>query len=143
MTNLEKFYDEIERYLKAQDWGTTCALNDCLNTITEREVFCSNTSSRICERRADCLAYNLAWLKKEYKEPVLDSIEKNYLRGIIAPFRNDIDYIEKVKAWEYDGIIIRWNNGCGEGSINLPLYDKGEMYKGMEYKAYTLKELGL
>ena len=70
---------------------------------------------------------------------ILDKEEKEYLSAVIKPFKDRVDYIEKVEnIWEY--IAIDLNNE----RLSFPFFDKGTMYKGMELdKKYTLKELGL
>ena len=83
------------------------------------------------------------WLEQEYKPPILDDVEKAYLSAVIKPFREDVEYIEKL------------NPSCLKGKqylrielindyFTLPIFAEGTMYKSMERgKRYTLKELGL
>lgn len=82
---------------------------------------------------------------EEYKEPILDEAEKEYLGNIIKPYRDRVGFIVKTEADGYERIIIcvlgltQYNN-----YIVLPYFYKNTMYKGMEVgKDYTLKELGL
>lgn len=84
----------------------------------------------------------LVWLFEEYKEPILDEVERKYLSDVIRPFRNKIDTISKFNTFDDRQYIYigmkdrRWSN--------LPCFPKGTMYKGMEDgKHYSLKELGL
>ncbi len=79
----------------------------------------------------------------EYKPEILDEAEKRYLRGVIRPFRDDVEVIRKLssrtKGKYY--IQIRYKD---EPSTNLPYFESQEMYKNMETeKIYTLEELGL
>lgn len=73
------------------------------------------------------------------EKEILDEEEKEYLSAVIKPFKDRIEYIEKVEnILEY--IAIDLNNE----RLSFPFFDKGTMYKGMELnKKYTLKELGL
>lgn len=73
------------------------------------------------------------------EKEILDEKEKEYLSAVIRPFKDRVDYIEKVEnILEY--IAIELNNE----RLSFPFFDKGTMYKGMELnKKYTLKELGL
>ena len=73
------------------------------------------------------------------EKEILDEEEKEYLSAVIRPFKDRVDYIEKVEnILEY--IAIDLNNE----RLSFPFFDKGTMYKGMELnKKYTLKELGL
>ena len=85
--------------------------------------------------------------KYEIKKPILDDIEKEYLSGIIKPFRNRVKYITKFRG-VFDNEFIEighvMDNEAELYYIELPLFKKGTMYKGMEVgKKYTLEELGL
>ncbi len=85
----------------------------------------------------------LNWLCKEYKEPILDEEEKAYLSAVIKPFRNRVDWIEKVRSINTTECInITYDDT--EYEIPFPQFEKGTMYKGMELnREYTLEELGL
>lgn len=79
----------------------------------------------------------------EYKPEILDEAEKRYLRGVIRPFRNNVEVIRKLfsptKGKYY--IQIRYKN---EPPTNLPYFESKEIYKNMKTnKIYTLEELGL
>lgn len=86
---------------------------------------------------------------EEYKEPILDKEEKEYLSAVIKPFRDRITYIAKAEEdihWFY-WIMIRVDLGFIDDyyELSLPPFMKtSAMYKNMEVgKEYTLKELGL
>lgn len=128
MKNIEKYKDDI---LKSEMADITCIVN---NLIHEGKCFyeCEH-----CKRNA------MHWLLEEYKEPVLDNVEKEYLSATIKPFRKMIAYI--VKAQDFDDgkqcIRIILQNGDG---MHFPYLDDDAMYKGMEVnREYTLEELGL
>ena len=79
----------------------------------------------------------------EAKVEILDEVEKRYLRGVIRPFRNNVEVIRKLfsptKGKYY--IQIRYKN---ESPTNLPYFESEEMYKNMKTDSfYTLEELGL
>lgn len=79
----------------------------------------------------------------EYKPEILDEAEKRYLKGVIRPFRNNVEVIRKLfsptKGKYY--IQIRYKN---ESPTNLPYFESEEMYKNMKTDSfYTLEELGL
>lgn len=79
----------------------------------------------------------------EAKVEILDDVEKRYLRGVIRPFRNNVEVIRKLfsptKGKYY--IQIRYKD---EPPTNLPYFESKEMYKNMKTdKIYTLKELRL
>lgn len=79
----------------------------------------------------------------ERKEEVLDATEKRYLAGVIRPFKNRVEYINKQqscvnKNQKFIGIILE------KDTLILPYFTEGTMYKGMETdRNYTLEELGL
>ena len=71
---------------------------------------------------------------------ILDDAEKRYLKGVIRPFRDKVEYIAKknLACKEYIYIHIYADN------IMLPRFKEGTIYKGMKPgKKYTLEELGL
>ena len=79
---------------------------------------------------------------KIIKKPILDEAERTYLSNVIKPFRNSVEYIIKNSAYSpVEWITIKYKDG---GATNLPLFEKGTMYKGMEVgKKYSLSELGV
>ena len=86
---------------------------------------------------------------EEYKEPVLNEEEKEYLSAVIKPFRDRITYIAKVEEdihWFY-WIMIRVDIGFLNDYYDFclpPFEETSSMYKNMEVgKEYTLEELGL
>ena len=80
------------------------------------------------------------WLDAEHIEPILDEAEKRYLKGVIRPFRNKVEYIEKVDVACEEYIHIQLNKDWAF----LPHFRTGTMYKGMKPNhGYTLEELGL
>ena len=78
----------------------------------------------------------------EVKKSILDDIERRYLSNVIKPFRDRIEYIIKNSAYSpIEWITIKYKDG---GATNLPLFEKGTMYKGMKLgRNYTLEELEL
>lgn len=77
---------------------------------------------------------------------VLTDMEKEYLSNIIKPFRDSVVTIAKRNCYGDCAYFIQIKviqNKCPE-YINLPYFEKGRMYRGMEAnKDYTLEELGL
>lgn len=83
------------------------------------------------------------------KKPILDEVEKEYLKAVIKPFRDTVKTIIKIDL-NHEGVceFIRIDHDEYDsrllGTINLPNFKKGTMYKGMEVnKEYTLEDLGL
>ena len=128
MLNIEKYKDDI---LNAEQSNINCCVIDLLH-------------NGVCEYNCkDCKKSAMKWLLEEYKEPVLDDVEREYLSATIKPFRKMIAYI--VKAQDFDDgkqcIRIILQNGDG---MHFPYLDDDAMYKGMEVnKEYSLEELGL
>lgn len=88
-------------------------------------------------------AYN-AWLEEEYVPEILTEKEKSYLSAVIKPFRENVECIMKFKKYSGKKEYIHVFMECNDDHCELPAFEKGTMYKGMEVdKAYTLKELGL
>ena len=75
----------------------------------------------------------------ELIKEILDEKEKEYLNNVIKPFKNKVIFIQKDSSRFGDFIKIGIKNDI---DINLPFFEKGKMYKGMELdKKYTLTEL--
>ena len=80
---------------------------------------------------------------KIIKKPILDEVEKEYLKAVIKPFRDKVSYICKKKS---DCTKMEWIQIGIETDMNLdfPSFEIGAMYKGMELnREYTLEDLGL
>lgn len=131
MLNIEKYKDDI---LNAKQTDIHCSVHNILLQLSH--IPCTG-NCRECKKNV------MEWLIEEYKEPVLDEVEKEYLSAVIKPFRKMIAYI--VKAQDFDDgkqcIRIILQNGDG---MHFPYLDDDAMYKGMEVnKEYSLEELGL
>ena len=75
------------------------------------------------------------------KREILDDTEKRYLKAVIRPFKNRINYISKEECYDGDCYIYI---DLDDENISLPYFKKNSMYNGMEEdKRYTLKELEL
>lgn len=82
-----------------------------------------------------------------YNPQILDEAEREYLKTILKPFHEKVDYV--VKLWEHfdDGecyskeyLFIK----LYDGSFAFPSFDPGKMYAGMEQdREYKLDELGI
>lgn len=137
MKNIEKYEMEV---LNNVDY---CQLETELVSMgVYTRGLCRYSECKECKRRLR------AWLFEEYKESILDEVERKYLSDVIRPFRDivtgmckEIFYGDGTK--EYISIVIQHESGFRE-CINLPNFERSTMYKGMEInKKYTLKELGL
>ena len=87
---------------------------------------------------------------EEYKEPILDEKEKEYLSSVIKPFKDRVVYICKVKVGECNQFIsikvkrYDYDEEDSNEYIDLPYFREDTMYVNMEVgKEYSLEELGL
>ena len=130
MLNIEKYKDDI---LNAEIGNITCCVYDDILHLD-----CIGNC-------VDCKKAAMKWLLSEYKEPILDDVEKEYLSAVIKPFRNKVKNIVKISGIgkskeQYIRIVL------GElDFMNFPNFNKNTgMYKGMESdRLYSLEELGL
>lgn len=111
--------------------------------VSCREIHCSE-----CKRHLNgvgCFeSILLKWGNSEYKEPILDEVEKEYLKAVIKPFRNKVDSIRKIEEPKKRESICIYVNNDDDDVVYLPHFEKGKMYQNMEGgKSYTLEELGL
>ena len=101
------------------------------------------TAIKELKKEKDCVGRSCKecykWLQQEYKESILDDVEREYLSAVIKPFRNKIICIRKERVEREFIKIVLIND-----TLSLPYFKAGTMYKGMKVdKKYTLKELGL
>ena len=82
------------------------------------------------------------WLAEEHRQEILTAEEKAYLSALIRPFRDSVRDVEKIKVDDETDRICIGIYGT-HNDIFLPPFDRGTMYRGMEYNVYTLEELGL
>ena len=133
MLNIEKYKDDI---LNSKQADIHCSVHNILLQLSH--IPCTG-NCRECKKNV------MEWLLEEYKEPVLDDAEKEYLSAVIKPFRDRMISVRKYhydKYYEYITIIYYDVNKYL--SIYFPPFKKGTMYKGMELdRNYTLEELGL
>lgn len=77
-----------------------------------------------------------------FRSPILDDIEREYLKAVFKPFHQNVRCVRKMKQIE-EGLeyIKAVTNG---DSMFFPSFKAGKMYTGMEpYKEYSLEELGI
>lgn len=82
---------------------------------------------------------------KEHKEPILNDVERRYLRSVIRPFSDRVAYIVKADTGDKRGYChIRVGFINASDDIYLPSFHESTMYNGMKNGyAYSLEELGL
>ena len=88
----------------------------------------------------------LEWLEDEYKAPILDEKEREYLKSFIRPWKHLTVTVKKTSNYYGERIVISYlnKNLSYFETISLPIFERNTMYKGMELnKDYTLEDLGL
>lgn len=133
MLNIEKYKDVIPNMVQA---NIAC----CVSALIREGKCIANCTE--CKKEA------LEWLFQEYKEPILDDVERKYLSAVIKPFRGRVNYIYKTRCGGkgyFIRIVVRSTIlPSGLDSMYFPVFTEDTMYKGMVLnKTYTLKELGL
>ena len=136
MLNIEKYKDEIiEEY---QNLIKTTAIDGDGNRMNKA---IRTIAYKHCGKILIGASNPFKWLCEEYKEPILDDVEKDYLSAVIKPFRKRIKYIviRKIGSKQFVHIEL-----YGEDRMSFPNFKENTMYKGMEpNKHYSLDELGL
>lgn len=82
-----------------------------------------------------------------FRKPILDDVEREYLKAVFKPFASRIELIKKQRCnemWEgMEYIEVLMKDPAGDNT-GFPVFKAGTMYKGMmPNKAYTLEELGI
>ena len=132
MLNIEKYKKELMRGVNV------CKIEEIVTEITGKKICPTGVDNCNC-----CKELIYEWLLSEYKEQVLDDVEKEYLSAVIKPFRSRVKYIAKIISYDEfeQRIKIAFYNGY---CIYLPYFKANTLYKGMELdKNYTPEELGL
>lgn len=129
MLNGEKFKNELENL---RDRSQICFIAQAKLGLRCDMGYCFK-----CEKRA------IDWLLEDYKDPILDDIEREYLSAVIKPFRKRIKSIKKTDYPSNSAFISIAMDKCEH--IFLPVFELNSgMYQRMEInKEYTLEELGL
>lgn len=130
-TNLEHYKGRLKKILKMGYKDPQTVFHDIKASI-DPEI----------QRTSDFFTSSiLDWMAQEYKQKLLDNVEKKYLSEVIRPFRKEVIAIEKLETYtgeEYILILFK------DDGMHFPSFKKGRMYKGMKLeKRYTPEELGL
>lgn len=129
-------------------WG----IKNCKQLSCEKCVFskvcCDEVSSDCWINNKDIYSDKFLNQEIEIETDILSEKEKEYLKSIIRPFKDRVEYIEKKSIGTLYFIAIAIKSiaiDCSIETIYLPYFEpKSKMYEGMELnKEYTLKELGL
>ena len=136
MKNIEKYKGIVLKHLSRCDIAT-----DIRKKGGKAAIDCPHTS---CE---ECQEMFFKWLLEEYKEPILNDKEREYLAAAIRPFKENVCTVYKKAFQSYSGlpyeyIVVKFK--LGNERWGFPKFIEGTMYKGMTLeREYSLEELGL
>ena len=138
MLNIEKYKDEIiEEYQNLIKTNVIDGDGNKMNKAIKIIAY------KHCGKTLIGASNPFKWLCEEYKEHILDDVEKEYLLAVIKPFRKKISCIRKSKDSRKGKNYIKIEF-CDGDRMFFPNLSNDEMYKGMEPgRNYTLEELGL
>lgn len=134
------------------------SIKNCKQSSCEKCVFlkvcCDELSSDCWINNKDIYSDKFLNQEIEIETDILSEKEKEYLKSIIRPFKDRVEYIDKKKGgnctdsstFYYIAITIKSiTSDCVNETICFPFFEpESKMYEGMELnKEYTLKELGL
>lgn len=133
----------LKQYMK---WLSKCDGN-CKKCLLH-DVHCGKKSTQCRITKKDI--YSNKFLDQEIEievkdkdETLLTPKEKEYLEGVIRPFKDEISCIAKSYDLNrpFESIIIQMESGQ---LVQLPEFKPNKYYKGLKlYDTYTLEELGL
>lgn len=128
------------------------SIKNCKQLSCEKCVFskvcCDEVSSDCWINNKDIYSDKFLNQEIEIETDILSEKEKEYLKSIIRPFKDRVEYIEKKSIGTLYFIAIAIKSiaiDCSIETIYLPYFEpESKMYEGMELnEEYTLKELGL
>lgn len=134
------------------------SIKNCKESSCEKCVFskvcCDEVSSDCWINNKDIYSDKFLNQEIEIETDILSEKEKEYLKSIIKPFKDRVEYIDKKKGgnctdsstFYYIAITIKSiTSDCVNETICFPFFKpESKMYEGMNLnKEYTLKELGL
>ena len=128
MLNIEKYKDEIKEYGFSKVY------------LREKNVTIDG------EKGVNLNIRNVVdWLCSEYKEPLLDDEEKEFLQDLMEWYKFNALKINDVKMYVYDKLYDDISYYRGTISIPLSLENEGfYMFQNLEDdRMYTLEELGI
>ena len=135
-----------KEYFKDQFIDLLCEyLAIAVDINTGKPCACEGFRCANCAFRGDesCPDAFVNWLNQEHKENVLTHEEKQYLEGVIRPFKDRVKSITKsAMSGGYAYLLIEVTSILDD--FSLPKFGEDEAYFGMEPgKQYTIEELGL
>lgn len=141
------------RDISLEEFKVYCKQLSCEKCVFSK-VCCDEFSNDFWVNNKDIYSDKFLNQEIEIETDILFEKEKEYLKSIIRPFKNRVEYIDKKKGgnctdsstFYYIAITIKSiTSDCVNETICFPFFKpESKMYEGMELnKEYTLKELGL
>lgn len=119
-------------------WGNGSCGYACINSLFGRELFKSIKWEDDDPTRISDI----------YDPQILDDVEREYLKTILKPFHEKVDYVAKNSRnifgnnYRREYLYIQFHDQ--DGKFEFPDFNSGEMYSGMELRrSYKLDELGI
>lgn len=133
------------------------SIKNCKQLSCEKCVFskvcCDEFSNNCWVNNKDIYSDNFLNQEIEIETDILSEKEKEYLKSIIKPFKDRVEYIEKKISMNCTGSTFYYITIATKSVVNdnimeitaLPYFNsESKMYEGMKLnKEYTLKELKL
>lgn len=133
ITNLDKYIDVLE--------GRSEHFYCYLHQERTREVECVEHYHGECK---DCIKDTIKWLLEEYKGDILSDKEREYLKMVIAPYRNSITSVCKNNSTV---TIYRYYMADGETKkvvfMNIPVSEEMPFKMLEDGKKYDKRVLSL
>ena len=144
MLNKEKYADKIIRFFLD---GTRIAVLKDTNEVVKCNSVCRCIDCKFNVKDGVCSIKKLQeWANAEYKEPILDEVEREYLSAVCRPYKV-VSISKKISfdaSIEWIEISVEFSSNNDIETTYLPCFKSGTMYEGMKVKkAYTPQELGI
>lgn len=79
-----------------------------------------------------------------FREPVLDDVERRYLKQVFRPFHKQIKCVRKISYYPYECLMVDLKINGEDTSMTFPKFKENTMYRGMSRGLrYNLNELGI
>lgn len=108
------------------------------NNVTNEKVHCFYAIYNVFNTQKD----TWTWIREEKPKCILTDEEKAYLKAVIAPVKDRVNFIQKVEyhILKNQFIYIDLNDGC----MNLYYFEPNTQFVNMDLQEeYTLEDLGL
>ncbi len=134
MTNLEFYKDEIHKICRSID---NCSIDVVSSELADAAV---EVWVKYSDKKLDLIN----WLLEEYKEPLLNDDEKEYLYQLEKILNIKIISIYKCRSCWTEELTINYTSEIETDGITLPKFKIDEKFINLQFnKSYTREELEL